>query len=789
MSASAPMRELVQAPPATSARPLRQLYGEIVAHYEACQTNPASLSDTWVQTLKHRGTLYAYDEMLEMLAPGNKVNFWIDDLHYLIDPTVVDQRDPIVRRLLELGESDFGAPRKDLRAAGRRMSSGFLHHLVYAAKIIRLVEAQGIQEPAILEIGGGLGGVAYLLRQYFQDRLTLYLVDIPETLMIQEWYLRATAPEAATAYKATRAPVVFQRGGLNFINAYVLASQDMPFDVAINADSMQEMTRETAQAYIRYFEKNMTPGGFWYFQNHYGHSTLSVPEPSEYALDAQWTLHAAEMAYQMECCAESEQARFIFLRTTAPEDPTLRAWMLRVLWNGFVSGRLPNNPSLVSALAAMPRQPTPAAASAALAQALRTHQVPIDVALAEALQQSLYFPPARFVSLFQTEPVWAAEEPALAQRHMEAVWRVQSAVLQQMRAAAGEAGGSASSIARQLAALCQRQLLSLPDTATSEYWSGYVACLLMVLGQPAPAKQVLLACAAGSANPYWLVRFSYLLSRFGDRAAAQALLRQVPQAEALEYYLALKYAELEAACESLDAAGARLRRLEEAHQDELPRLAALARTAARTGALDVMARAFAQLWKRFPEARIAQAWQMLRAASTGPSADAVRTHLQQRFAHEPLEAVDLASAGAYGVLLVELGRQDEGRAAIAGALSDPSMDYYRLGHLARLLQQARLPALAGQCLERSVPLRPESALHFEFVADVYFAGQQYAPARAYYAKSLAIRPYLRHTQAKALYSALPEALRQSGVFGQPAELGLVFQRKQDFYHDIGLSNK
>ena len=58
-----------------------------------------------------------------------------------------------VRNAFTAGESDFGAPRKDVRVNGRQVSSGFLHHLVYAAKIIRMVEARGIREPSLMEIG------------------------------------------------------------------------------------------------------------------------------------------------------------------------------------------------------------------------------------------------------------------------------------------------------------------------------------------------------------------------------------------------------------------------------------------------------------------------------------------------------------------------------------------------------------------------------------------------------------------------------------------------------------
>lgn len=790
MTAASRMSELEQAPAASGVRSLRSLYGEIVSHYEGCQVNPASLSDTWIQTLKHRGTLYSFEEMLQMLAPGNKVNFWIDDLHYLIDPTVVDLHDPIVRRLLELGESDFGAPRKDVRMSGRQVSSGFLHHLVYAAKIIRMVEARGIREPALLEIGGGLGGVAALLRQYFRERLTLYLVDIPETLMIQEWYLRACAPQAATAYKATTEPAVFQRGGLNFINAYVVESQDVPFDGAINADSMQEMTRATAQAYIRYLQKNLVPGGFWYFQNHHGHSALSVPEPSEYELDAHWTIHTAEMAYQMECCAESEQARFIFLRTDEPEDPQVRTLVLRVLWNGFVSGRIPNSRALVDELARVPGRSASGAAVADIARILQAHQVPIDRALIEPLQRSISFPPEAFLSLFQTEPVPTRAEQGTTQRHMEAVWCAQSELLQLMRHVATDGEGwSLQRLNSRLEALCQKHLLSLEGIATSEYWSAYVASILFVLRQRDAACRVLRACAGRSSSPFWLTRFAYLFARFQNNDEALAVLRLLDLQGPPDYYLALKRAELETHCGDPSASRRRLQTLEAQNGSELPRLVTLARTAVRTAALDIAWSACRKLSEQFPESRLAQLATVAKTARSSGAAREAAVFLKSLIGPSDQTPDDHDAALAHGMLLLELGEQEEGARLITAAFRSDSIDYYRLGWVGKAFQDARLDALADAYLAQSLALRPDSFLHREFVGNVYFAAQRYAKAQGHYQHSLAIKPYLRHIQAKALYCALPEAIRSAGLFGLPSELPLMFQRKQDFYHDVGLSNK
>lgn len=765
---------------------LRALYDEVLAHYRSCPPRDVPLSDTWVQTLRHRGHLYEFDDMMRMLSPGNTVNFWIDDLQYLIDQTALDQSDPVVRRLLELGESEFGAPRKDLVIEGRSMASNFLHYVGYAARIIHAIEARGLREPSILEIGGGLGGLASILRRYYGERLTLYLADIPETLLIQEWYLRACFPEAAWTYKASEAPAAFRRGGINFINAYVLDSQDLALDAAINTDSMQEMTRETAEAYLRYLERNIAPGGFFYFQNHYGHSTSSVPEPSEYRLDANWTIEAAELASQMDCCAESEQARFIFARAPQPESVETRTLVLRLLWNGLVTGRIANSPALVRELAGVPRRCAASEAVPQIEQILRRHGVAIGQDLLAPLVQARYFPPASFVSLYGVAPVPTRQAKDLKQRHAEAVWATQSAVLQLMEAAAdAPAAWPAEALRARLKQTCGEQLLPLGDTARSEYWSAYVACLLLVLGHRKPAIALLAECARGSSNPFWLTRFAYLLMRFGQCAQAHDMLQRSARAPRLDYYVALKCAELEQAAGDAESARRRLELLARENGWDSPRLATLARTAARVGAADVLQTTCRAVWDQLPSSRVSVLLGVLRASTSEAPARAIVRDLVGRLGSDPGTSDPVAS----GALLVELGEREEGLQQLMGAVQGCAGDYYKLGLAGKFLQEAGADQLADACLERSLALRPDSFLHHDFVGNIYLGARRYAQALAQYERSIALNPYLRHIQAKRLFCRLPETVRAAEVFGAPSDLALVFQRKQDFYHDLGLSNK
>ncbi len=138
-----------------------------------------------------------------------------------------------------------------------------------------------------------------------------------------------------------------------------------------------------------------------------------------------------------------------------------------------------------------------------------------------------------------------------------------------------------------------------------------------------------------------------------------------------------------------------------------------------------------------------------------------------------------------GFLLLELGRKDEALHRIESQVDRFWNDYFRLGQLGRFFLQADLNELADKCLNRSIELRPGAFLHFDFVGNAYFRAGHFDRATVAYSEAVRLMPYLRSLLAKKLYSALPAEKRSSGAFGNPDDLQLVFQSRQDFYHDLG----
>lgn len=750
----------------------QKIYDEVVSHYRNCLVNKRLLSDTWDHTLKQKGRVFSLPTMRSMLALGNRVNTWIDEFPFLVDATCVDADDAVARALIAQGESDFGEPRRDLCFEGRWYSSNLVHHAVYASRVVRAVKERGIERPVILEIGGGLGGVAHLLRRYFGDKLTYFVVDLPETLLIQEWYLRSSYPEAPTSFRSGSEPVAPVTGGFNFVNAYKLGDQNYAFDTAINIDSMQEMNSEAIAFYVEYIQRNLAPNGLFFFQNHYGQASSPVREPSEYPLDGLWRVHSMEITQDIECGSGCDQARIVYHRTDKPENTETRRLVLRALWNGFLSGRVPNDAGLVEELSEFPARLDPAAGAKAVSAAFSERGLDVPDAWVAKLAQDLYFPPRPFVAALADAPRTATD---FKQRHMRALWQVQSGALKLMEGAADDG------LAGKVASLCANTAAQLEDTSRSEFWSAYFAAIFFSLKQTDLAAKLLNNCAAKSANPFWLTRFAYLWQRFGRDADAAKLLDRLDGLSPRDYFSDLKRAELSTACGRKDRARALLQNAAAGAGDDVVRWVSLTLTAARMDEAELSWKGAIWLLDRSPEA----------AAGILLSLAGENKALHPRILPliEKLQPTADDQSVHFAFLLLELGQRDDALERMAELERRFPGDYFRLGQIGKLAQQAGLDDLADRCLNRSLELRPGAFLHQEFVGGIYLAAARFDQAAAHFSKALELKPYLRHLLAKHLHCRLPADVRASGVLGQTGDLRLMYQREQDFYHDLGPSSK
>ena len=120
-----------------------------------------------------------------------------------------------------------------------------VNQALYQARRIKEL-THGLANPRVLEIGGGLGRTAFYARALGIRDYTI--VDLPITAAAQGYFLARTLGDAEIALlgeaeiaEAKRIKLVSPQHFLNGSHSY---------DLIINADSLTEMARDVAQAYI-----------------------------------------------------------------------------------------------------------------------------------------------------------------------------------------------------------------------------------------------------------------------------------------------------------------------------------------------------------------------------------------------------------------------------------------------------------------------------------------------------------------------------------------------------------
>jgi len=519
------------------------LYKEVIDNYQSCHRNTGSLSDTWSHTLARKGEIYTIEEMIRMRFPGNRVNSWMVDSLFLVDKTILDLNNPVIVRLLELGESDFGNPRKDIKVMGCFFSSLFLVDVVHAARLIQLIEDLELTYPRVMDIGGGSGLLLSLLRRYFNNRITLFFVDIPETLLIQEWYLRNCFPEVNQTYKSSKKGINFIENGFNFINAYVLESQNIEFDIVCNLSSMDEMPEETIQTYLTYIEKNISSNGVFYFSNRFGQSSRCVEEPSEYNLDANWKVESIRIGYPIEMCGNGFLLGVNFRRTREQKNAFTRRLVLRTIWNGYFSGLIQNEEILQNLIGLTYIDQDPIEG---ITQILK--RCGIQTGLINSLKDSLYFPYEFYINNIVHYNHQTTGEKYTNHYLEEVVRSTETEIIRLMLKIPTNPKKISTEFARkQVDNVCEQFSRFENEPLQSEYWTARFAGILFALEHSTKASSLIRMCVESTDQTRWLLRFAILFSRFGFLKETDCILKKLDK-NVSDPFSSLKQIELEHSC-------------------------------------------------------------------------------------------------------------------------------------------------------------------------------------------------------------------------------------------------
>lgn len=125
-------------------------------------------------------------------------------------------------------------------------SSNSLGHLYYAAKVIESVPADAIE--SIVEVGSGYGNLASVFKQVV-PHATLYLVDLPELLAIQYFFLKASLPHVEVIFH-DRVPAELKKGAIHLIPIFLVSQIALQADVFVSTFALSESSSDTQHLII-----------------------------------------------------------------------------------------------------------------------------------------------------------------------------------------------------------------------------------------------------------------------------------------------------------------------------------------------------------------------------------------------------------------------------------------------------------------------------------------------------------------------------------------------------------
>jgi putative sugar O-methyltransferase len=753
------------------------LYNEVMAHLSACTSDDGNISDHWQHTLDQRGREHDFADMMKMLADGNPVNARIRDMSYLVDASLIDLSDPEQVKILNAGEPEFGSPEKIIATNGTVYSSAFVNTVPLSARIIREIGAVDVERPVVFEVGGGMGLLSYQLLATLGQGIRFVAVDIPEILIVQEWYIRNCLPHLSTAFITdTRSPVPAD-ADVVFVNAHIANSLDIGIDFAININSFQDMSADVANGYIRYIEAHISDNGIFHIQNTTGQSASSVEEPSGYDFDPYWATAEISLAEAIETCLPGTELRLVMHRTKNTEDAALRREIFDFCWHAMNVRSSWTETTVIDDMRGWPKR--------------YPGETLADIITGTALEGDFTIyqndPAAAFTSP-QVEATSKLIIPAQPRTLADVFRRAQTAVIAEMKIAAAtgidtnlDAHQTAvRNICDDTATLAQR--LGMYD---SEYWSGQLASFLSSLGATDAADDVLEGVRMNASTTIWQLRFARLALRHTNIRLARAFTEGLtfePRSEcsAYIYYLdtliRLGGADSEQAILDLraliDHPGTRM-----GHVADIGRI--LARTVSPTAMADVE-RVMARLCSSDATDAERAAYDLISALGRDGNTKAARA----------LWGMAEASQNKDVGLRLEISKatarwhtSEHGKAAhdLAAAAKNAWDRYYELGRIGAVYISLGDMHNGEKCLMRSIKLKPGNHMHYEFIGNTFFSDGQYKKAGYYFNLVSEMKPYMRHILARVVFCALPAHIQDAGVFGTNGTLDMIYQQSQSYY--------
>lgn len=115
-------------------------------------------------------------------------------------------------------------------------SAATLGHLFYAAKVIEQSRDKEIK--TIVECGGGYGNLARIFKNMLPES-TIFMVDLPELLAIQYFFLKSTLPDTEVIIHS-RIPREYKEKAIHLIPVFLIENLTVNADVFISTFALSE---------------------------------------------------------------------------------------------------------------------------------------------------------------------------------------------------------------------------------------------------------------------------------------------------------------------------------------------------------------------------------------------------------------------------------------------------------------------------------------------------------------------------------------------------------------------
>lgn len=133
-------------------------------------------------------------------------------------------------------------------------STNTLAQLYYAAKTLEL---SNNNLSSIVEFGGGYGNLARMYKEMLPE-VTYFIIDLPELLAIQHFFLQSTLPGVDVQMHA-QIPSEFKKGSIHLIPAYIAEGMNIKTDLFVSAFAITESSEimQNIVANKRFFDASI----------------------------------------------------------------------------------------------------------------------------------------------------------------------------------------------------------------------------------------------------------------------------------------------------------------------------------------------------------------------------------------------------------------------------------------------------------------------------------------------------------------------------------------------------